>query len=105
MLWINREAGWADFKKGRDGILKHGGSGIHKRGEYALNAVKQAHIHRVILDERVANDYEQNRIGLEAVFEVVRVCRHQGLALRGHRDEDNTAILRPWPPAPSYCSH
>ena len=40
MLWINREAGWADFKKGRDGILKHGSSDIHKRGEYALNAVK-----------------------------------------------------------------
>ena len=45
----------------------------------------------MILDERVATEYEQNRIALKAVFEVVRVCEDQGLALRGRRDEDNCA--------------
>ena len=31
MVWINREAGWVNFKKGRDGIVKHGDCGLHKR--------------------------------------------------------------------------
>ena len=32
-----------------------------------------------------------NRMGHRAVFESIRLCGHQGLALRGHRDENNTA--------------
>ena len=32
-------------------------------------------------------------MGLRAVFESIRLCGHQGLALRGHRDENNTANL------------
>ena len=31
MVWINREAGWVNFKKGRGGIVKHGDCGLHKR--------------------------------------------------------------------------
>ena len=86
MVWINREAEWVNFKKGRDGIVKHGDCGLHKRAEFALAAARQAHVHRVILVERIATEYEQNRIALKAVFEVVRVW-----LLRGHRDEDNSA--------------
>ena len=76
MVRINREAGWVNFKKGRDGIVKHGNCGLLKKAEFALAAARQAHVHRVILDEKVTTEYEKNRIALKDVFEVVRVCGH-----------------------------
>ena len=81
------------FQKGHDGIKKHNECGIHRNAEIAINIAKNAAKHKVFLDAEANSQFELNRMGLKAVFESVRLCGHQGLALRGHRDENNTANL------------
>ena len=36
-------------------------------------------------------EFNTNRAGLKSIFESVRFCGHQGIPMRGHRDENVTA--------------
>ena len=56
-----------------------------------MNSAKHAAQHRVLLHESVNAEFEHARTGLKAIFEAVRLCGHQCIPMRGHRDEDVTA--------------
>lgn len=44
-----------------------------------------------MVNDNVKKEFSVNRTALKAVFESVRFCGQQGIALRGHRDEEHTA--------------
>ena len=89
--WKNKLSGFSTFKKRKAGLDKHVNSGIHKTAEYAMNSAKHAAQHRVLLHESVNAEFEHARTGLKAIFEAVRLCGHQCIPMRDHRDEDVTA--------------
>ena len=45
---------------------------------------------QVLLRKRTTEEQAKNRFALTAVFDCVRLCGKQGIALRGHRDEKTT---------------
>ena len=89
--WKNKLCGFSTLKKGKAGLDKHVISGIHKTAEYAMNSAKHAAQHKVMLYESANAEFELARTGLKAIFETVRLCGHQCIPMRGHRDEDFTA--------------
>ena len=48
-------------------------------------------LQKVMLDESVNTKFELARTGLKAIFEAVRLCGHQCIPMRGHREEDVSA--------------
>ena len=91
--WKDAESGWNNMKKGRDGVKKHNNSRIHSNSQLSLNIEMNAHEQRLTLRKATINEYTVNRRGLKAVFESVKLCGQQGLALRGHRNEEKTGNL------------
>ena len=89
--WKNKFSGFSTFKKGKAGRDKHVNSGIHKTAKYAMNSAKHAAQHKVMLHESANAEFELARTGLKAIFEVVRLCGHQCIPMRSHRDEDVTS--------------
>ena len=89
--WKNKLSGFSTFKRGKAGLDKHVNSGIHKTAEYAMNSDQHAAQQKVMLDESVNTKFELARTGLKAIFEAVRLCGHQCIPMRGHREEEVSA--------------
>ena len=89
--WKNKDAGFDNIKKGREGIRKHADSAIHRSSESVLNTSRNLSAHRILADKSVKEEFSANKSGLKAIFENVRFCVQQGIALRGHRNEEYTA--------------
>ena len=79
--WKDADSGWSNIKKGRDGIRKHNNSRIHMNSQLSLNIEMNAHKQRLALGKATINEYTLNRAGLKALFESVKLCGQQGLAL------------------------
>ena len=52
-----------------------------------MNCAKHAAQHKVTLNESANAVFELARTCLKAIFEAVRLCGHQCIPMRGHRDE------------------
>ena len=89
--WINKDEGFQTFKKDKESIKKHNESRIHRNAESALRSAWKLAEHRVTVDNTIKEESLVNRTALRAIFENVRLCGQQGMALRGHRDEEYTA--------------
>ena len=91
--WKDADSGWSSIKKGRDGIENHNNNRIHMNSQLSLNIEMNAHEQRLGLGKATINEYTLNKTGLKVMFKSVKHYGQQGLALRGHRNEDQTANL------------
>ena len=64
--WKNKDDGFDNIKKGRDGIRKHADSAIHRSSESVLNTSRNLSAHRILADKSVKEEFSANRSGLKA---------------------------------------
>ena len=83
--------GWSKWKQGTSHLENHASSAVHKAAFLAHH--KKQSISQIV-HAKNAQELQRNRIGLDAVLDTVMFLARQGLALRGHtNDESNSYQL------------
>uniref|UniRef100_F6X4E3 DUF4371 domain-containing protein n=1 Tax=Ciona intestinalis TaxID=7719 RepID=F6X4E3_CIOIN len=82
--------GFNDWRKGRAAIRKHGSSEIHRECVSAkLNDSSRA---ADLVTDISVSKMKENRIALNALFDAICFLGRQGLALRGHTEENSNLV-------------
>ena len=87
---LNR-SGFVAFKSVLDAIKCHHKSGLHFRAEFALNSAQNIHNSAIAIHMDAEQEFSANRAGHKSIFESIMFCGHQGIPMRGYRDENVTA--------------
>ena len=81
--------GWTKWKQGTSHLAEHASSAVHNAAAIAFIAHKERHNIAQKVDIKRAKERQDNRLGLKAVLDTVMFLARQGLALRGHTDNES----------------
>ena len=92
--------GWNNWHGGRSKLLRHTGAdavSLKHNVHHYLASVKAAHENQLIIKAQVSSrkkqEMQRNRIGLDAVISSIQLLARQGMPLRGHGEEKDTANI------------
>ena len=92
--------GWNNWHGGNSKLQRHTGadSGSLKHNlHHHLVSVKAEHDNQLMIKAQVSSlkkqDMQRNRIGLDSVISSIKLLARQGMPLRGHGEERNTANI------------
>ena len=81
--------GWTKWKQGTSYLTENSSSAVHNAAAIALIAHKERHNNAQKVDIKRAKERQHNRQGLNAVLDTMIFLARQGLALRGHTDNES----------------
>ena len=92
--------GWNNWHDGKSKLMRHTGAdagAIKHNVHHYLESVKAAHENQLMIKAQVSSrkkqEIQRNRIGLDVIISSIQLLARQGMPLRGHGDEKNTANI------------
>lgn len=89
--WV--KVGFGTWKNAKTRINNHSRSSLHRESAEALSNLSKVNVYQHVSDS-VKKQMMDNRLALRQIFNTIKLLGQQGLALRGHGNDDKSNFMR-----------